>query len=238
MIKRKLIIGIALSVSMLATICVGFSAYVITGQINKNISVNASQIEVNELKQTFLSYKGVNKNITIYGDDIIDDKFSINFSLNQQEYNENANSLSVNSGIGAIIKFPSTDLYNSVKNNASNNFVSFNYGDYLLSMKEGINYKANDEQCISFDDSSRVCNFHISLSKDHSNNDFYIQKIAKDNNLTDSSSVSGGQVIINVWTFTMNFDFGIVDQNLGYSTLFQKSDLSGVEITLLFEDYR
>ena len=239
-IKRKVLISSVFSFILIASLSAGFSAYLVTDSPKGEVSVNPNDIVVKEENQTFLSYESVSRKIFTYDNDIVSDIFSLTFSFNQKEYNTTSNTLgiSTNSGVGAQIKFHSNELYEHVRDNVGNSFINFTYGNYLLKMDKDKTYKSDGQHCLYFENSSSTCFFHISTSSDHTDSDFYIQKIAEDNNLTNSTIFSGGQARDNIWNFNMNFNFYIVDDTTGYSRNFNKSSFSKVEITLLFEDYR
>ena len=237
MIKRKLILSCSFILATLCSTCIGLATYfVISYNMPENVTVNPGNITVSEQSKSFLSYAGVSKSIYTYDNDIIDDKFSINFSFNQNVY-LNSSEIGINSGLGAKIKFKSSSLFNHVKNNVGFNFINFTYNQYELKMNNDTDYSANNQNCIIFDEDN-TCTFHIAMSNEKSTNGFYLQKIAADNNLLRGQTVVGGEIVDNIWNFNMNFNFNIVDNNIGYSSLYDKTQFSSVEITLLFENYR
>lgn len=241
-IKRKILISSVFSIFLMASVVVAFSAYVITNDIKEEVTINPTDIEVKEENQTFLSYKSVSRKIYTYDGDIVSDVFSISFDFNQNEYLTTSNSLgiSTNSGIGARIKFSSNELYKHVRDNVGNSFINISHNNYLIGMEKNKVYMSDGQYCLYFENSSSTCFFHIPMSSDKANqgSNFYVQKIAEDNNLTNGTIYSGGVVKDNIWQFDINFNFYIIDDSVGYSTTFNKTSFSNVDITLLFEDYR
>ena len=240
MIKNKVLINIVFLTALCLTTSISLCSFLINSKINKEITIQPTNIEVNIENQKFLNFGGITKKIATYEDDIVSDIFSVDFLFNQNEYltTGNRQGFSTNSGLGAVIKFSSETLFNYVANNVNNEFINFSYNDYVLKMEKGINYTANNLSCLSFNELEKTCIFRISTSRDKANNNYYLQRIAEDNNLTDGKTIEGGQQKDNIWRFTMNFNLKILDSQLGYSTLFGKQDLSKIEIKLIFEDYR
>lgn len=238
MIKIKLILSCSFLVAILCSTCIGIASYFVNSyNLPENITVNPGNIEVTEQSKSFLSYSKISKSIYTYDNDIVDDRFSIEFSFNQNEYLKSSY-IGINSGLGAQIKFNSSSLYNHIKDNVGVNFINFSYKQYELKMNEGTVYSANNQNCISFDDSTNTCAFHIAMSTEKSTNNFYLQKIAADNNLLNGQTVVGGQIVDNVRTFNMNFNFNVVDDSIGYSSTYDTTQFSSVKIALLFENYR
>lgn len=239
-IKRKVLISSVFSFILIATIGVAFSTYILTNDTKEQVSVDPNDINVKQENQTFLSYKEVSRKIFTYDDDIVSDIFSISFNFNQKEYNTTSNILGIStkSGIGAKIKFDSTSLYEHVKNNVKNSFVTLSHENYSLEMENNKIYTSDEQNCLYFENESKTCFFHISVAKENANSNFYVQKIAEDNNLLNNSNISGGKPLDNVWSFNINFNFNIIDDEAGYSISFNKTSFSNVTITLFFEDYR
>lgn len=239
-IKRKVLLSSVFSFILIASLSAGFSAYLVTNSPKGEISVNPNDIVVKEENQTFLSYESVSRKIFTYDDDIVSDIFSISFNFNQKEYNTTSNILgiSTNSGIGAKIKFDSNNLYEHVKNNVKNSFVTLSYENYSLEMENNKVYTSDGQNCLYFENESKTCFFHISVAKENANSNFYVQKIAEDNKLLNDSSISDGKPVDNVWSFNINFNFNIIDDKVGYSISFDKTSFANVSITLFFEDYR
>ena len=166
--------------------------------------------------------------------------FSVIFQINQKKYHENTNNISINSGLGIKLTFTSSSLFNHVKEDVKNDFISLGYGsDYSLTMKYGEKYLSGGNNCLEFDSENLTCYSHISFSSDSAGGDFYIQRIAEDNDFDNRySTVVGGVEMDFVWNFNLNFNFEIIDKSIGYSKEFNVSTFGNVNVELIFEDYR
>ena len=238
--KRKLAITIVFFVGVIATVASAFSVYVLDPDSSKQINVDSNDIDVIERKQTFLSYVGIGKNISVYDNDIVSDVFSMKLEINQKEFNSKP-TVPANSGLKLEINFDSKELFDYVKNDVKNEFVTLSYKDKdALIMEHDKNYTSDGQNCLEFDNETKRCTFRIPFTSEKSNgSDFYIFKIATDNSLTASQVIdpSSGLAIDNKWIFDINLNFKIVDDFYGYSMLFDKNTFGSVDISLIYEDF-
>ncbi len=238
--NKKIFIVFSFIFAVLSVIGIGFSAYIFNnGGKDKIVEINPDDITISSEEQNFLTYYG-NKSIGTYDSDIVNDTFSVIFQINQKKYHENTNNISINSGLGIKLTFTSSSLFNHVKEDVKNDFISLSYGsDYSLTMKYGEKYLSGGNNCLEFDSENLTCYSHISFSSDSAGGDFYIQRIAEDNDFDNRySTVVGGVEIDFVWNFNLNFNFEIIDKSIGYSKEFNVSTFGNVNVELIFEDYR
>ncbi len=237
--NKKIFIVFSFIFAVLSVIGIGFSAYIFDGDKDKIVEINPDDITISSEGQNFLTYYG-NKSIGTYDSDIVNDTFSIIFQINQKKYHENTNNISINSGLGVKLTFTSSSLFNHVKENVKNDFISLSYGsDYSLTMKYGEKYSSGGNNCLEFDSDNLTCYSHISFSSDSAGGDFYIQRIAEDNDFDNRySTVVGGVEMDFAWNFNLNFNFEIIDKSIGYSKEYNVLTFGNVNVELIFEDYR
>ena len=120
--KRKLAITIVFFVGVIATVASAFSVYVLDPDSSKQINVDSNDIDVIERKQTFLSYVGIGKNISVYDNDIVSDVFSMKLEINQKEFNA-IPTVPANSGLKLEINFGSKELFDYVKKDVKNEMI-------------------------------------------------------------------------------------------------------------------
>lgn len=239
--KKKIIIMASFLIGLVATIGGAFSAYILTNDVTANVIVESKDINVKENTQKFLSYLGISKKLSMYDGEIVEDVFSLNMQINQNEFNLN-NSLAASSVLKLETYFESKNLFDYIKNDVKNEFVYLTYNDnYKLTMANNTTYMLNEEPCLEFSDSSQKCIFRIPFTSDMSNvNDFCIYKIASDNGLTSNKVIdpSTGLAIDNKWLFGINFNFKIVDDYYGYALNFNPNNFGTVSISMIFEDFK
>lgn len=238
--KRKLAITIVFFVGVIATVASAFSVYVLDPDSSMQINVDSNDIDVIERKQTFLSYVGIGKNISVYDNDIVSDVFSMKLEINQKEFNA-IPTVPANSGLKLEINFDSKELFDYVKKDVKNEFVTLSYKDKeALSMEHDKAYTSDGQNCLEFDNETKRCTFRIPFTSEKSNgSDFYIFKIATDNSLTASQVIdpSSGLAIDNKWIFDINLNFKIVDDYYGYALSFNKNNFGAVSIKMIFEEF-
>ena len=246
--KKKILITSIFALGVLTTIGGAFAAYVIAddGLEKIEISVDPGQINVNPQKATFCTYEGISQNIGTNGTDICDDIFSIKFNLNQQEYsNDRGNS--TRSGIRVVATFSSQNLFDHVGDNVKNEFINVSCFSkdgtkkYELKMEDDKDYETDNQDCLNFDDSSKICTFHIPFEEKYTNNtNFYIQYFGvEDEELAEETFDEGTppHKVANEWLFYINFNFNIVDEYWGYSQDYNTSNFGSVNLKIALERY-
>ena len=238
--NKKVYLTCTFLMAVLGISSIAFSTYVITqGTFSGGeATVEVSKIDVKEKVQKFLSFNNVSRKIKLYDSAIVDDVYSLSFNFNQYYYaNRNVadQELSRYSGIKAEITFDKigdNTLYDYVKNSVGLSFIDVSYNDYYLRMDENYNYTCNEMSSLSYDDATKKCIFHLSFSDTVVNNhDFYLDRLAIDNKLTNANSVNDN------WNFNLNFNFYIVDEYLGFAQNFNKDTFGTVKINISFEAY-
>ena len=233
--RKKLVLTSVFLLGICVTIGTAFSAFIIENEIKPfSLNVDPSEIKVDERTQNFINYVGVTKSLTRYGNEIVDDEFSITLSFNQVNYN----SARVNSygGLKAVINFSNVDLFNFLVNDVKNEFVIiesiYRNNFSSLVMEANKDYKTDDIPTLQYvnENGNYFAEFLIPFSRSY-NADLYLQKLAEDFGI---QSVSQGEL---VWTFDLVFNLRIVDENLGYSTSFNIQNLGEINILLTYEEF-
>lgn len=233
--KKKLVLTSVFILGICVTIGTAFSAFIIENEIKSfSLIVNPSEIKVDERTQDFINYVGVSNSLTRYGDDIVDDEFSITLSFNQVNYNSSR----VNSygGLKIVINFSNFELFNFLANDVKNEFVIiesiYRNNSSSLVMEDNKDYKTDGMPTLRYVNENGIysAEFLVPFSKSY-NADFYLQKLAEDFGI---QSVSQGEL---VWTFDLVFHLKIIDENLGYSTSFNIQNLGEINILLTYEEF-
>lgn len=209
-------------VGILFVVGTGFSVYTITN-LPINAEVGKIPIEVHMVEQNFLRFNNSTK-LLVDGDKILSDRIDINLSFNKSLYESN-DLLKNNSGIYGEVTIPDSNLFNFVSNNVLYSFVTISSGEKEIGIsKYGEKYLANDTlfSSLYIESSHNKIIFNIPFYEATSDDltlpfSFYILNL---NNNAQS------------FAFNLSLNFNVVDDTVGYSTDFNWSNFSSVNVEL------
>lgn len=260
--KRKTIILASISIGFALITTSAFSSYIISQQINKSVNINISDIEISNNQQKIISYLNNDKTLGLRGNDIVKDVYSVSMSFNNSEYTNRFNSsqlrnLYINSALKVSVTFSNQELFNYIINNNLLGFLNLSYDYTIINSNQELEYKTyylnldssmnylyyygeeisdgvylGSKDCLTYSNTTIDLIIPTALERCASYNDsnsknFYLQKIYSDN-----SNVSP------IWNFYINLNLGIIDEQCGYSKLFNMTNIGEIKIKLSFEDLR
>ena len=256
--KRKLLIITSLFIGIAFITTSAFSAFLLNGDQNGSLDIDISGIEVKDYSQKIISYLNNDRKLSLRGDDIVNDVYSLAMIFNTAEYKNRSNdqglrNLYFNSALKISVTFDNSNLFNHlISEDYFKKFINFSYeyttinSDqqlenkvYYLSLEDNMSYSYyygdNNEgsrDCLTY--STNTIELIIPTapercaSQDSSNN----------KNFYLTKIDSDNQNVPSKWNFYINLNFNIVDEAYGYSTLFNASDIGSIKVKLNLEDLR
>lgn len=263
--KRKLLIITSLFIGTAFITTSAFSAFILKGDQDGSLDIDISEIEVKDYSQEIISYLNNDRKLSLRGDDIVNDVYSLAMSFDTSEYTNNRNdqglkNLYFNSALKISVTFENSTLFNHlISEDYFKKFINFSYEYsifnpdqqqlenkvYYLSLEDNMSYSYYFGESASSDgyEGSRDC---LTYS---SNTIELIIPTAEERCASLDSSGSENfyltkiyfdnrQNVTSTWNFYINLNFNIVDEICGYSTLFNASNLGSIKVKLNLEDLR
>lgn len=227
--SKKIAFSLLSLIGISLTISTAFGIYTIVGTTNKTLLINDEDIIINNYSDLLVlqSLSANDKMYTAYNL-IVSDEIVLPFSIKTDtKYDDILSS----GGIRIEFNIPNNNLFNYTQNklvNDKNFFISI-IGKQVYEMNPSTNYtylKNNVSYSIfDVDYLNNKFSIHLPFTRDHSEiSNFNIWELK-------------GNIINNEASFSLKFDFDIVDETLGYSTLFTPSDFNNFKIDIFIEVY-
>lgn len=231
---RKSLIALILFGSIIGITAIGFGSYIIFDGGAKYVEtpINPDNISVELKNFKTITFNRLTNKIECRDNLVLNDTMQIELNFDGDFYFDISNIDNSQTDRGALsfkIQVQSSNLYNHLKTIVSRDFISFQYGDYYLNYLKKNHTNSPKyfnfgvlQECFTYDDTNKIIEFTIPISKDYSENkDFYIYKIGVDNNLGDSN-----------FTFKVNFDFNVVTSDNQMLTGFSVNDFNGINLEI------
>ena len=256
--KRKLLIITSLFIGIAFITTSAFSAFILNGDQDGFLDIDISGIEIKDYSQKIISYSNKDRKLSLRGDDIVNDVYSLAMSFNTAEYTNRLNdqglrNLYFNSALKISVTFDNSNLFNHlISEDYFKKFINFSYeyttinSDqqlenkvYYLSLEDNMSYSYyygdNNEgsrDCLT--SSTNTIELIIPTAPERC-----ASKDSSDNkNFYLTKIDSDNQNVPSKWNFYINLNFNIVDDVYGYSTLFNASDIGSIKVKLNLEDLR
>ena len=180
------------------------AAYVVSDQ-EKSVEIGSLPVNVIDIKQDFLTYLSNNK-IIVDNNNVLSDTLSMYLTFNGSAYEVNS-FLYNHSFLNGQVSIPDESLFN-----------------YLEISNSGDSFIINNEiiDTLIFDSLNQKIEFNIPFSSVTSGNanfpfNFYLR------NLNNNDAP---------WTFSINLNFNVINESLGYSASFNWNNFSSISIIL------
>lgn len=261
--KRKLLIITSLFIGTAFITTSAFSAFILKGDQDGSLDIDISGIEVKDYSQKIISYLNNDRKLSLRGDDIVNDVYSLAMSFDTSEYtsrtiDQGLKNLYFNSALKISVTFENSTLFNHlISEDNFKKFINFSYeyttinSDqqlenkiYYLSLEDNMSYSYYFGESASSDnyEGSRDC-----LTYTSNTIELIIPTAPERCASLDSSNnknfyltkiYNDNQNVQSTWNFYINLNFNIVDEICGYSTLFNASNLGSIKVKLNLEDLR
>lgn len=227
--SKKIVFSILSLIGISLTISTAFGIYTIVGTSNKSLLVNDEDIIINNYSDLLvLQTLGSNDKMYTAYDLIVSDEIVLPFLIKTDtKYDDVLSS----GGMRIEFNIPNDSLFNYTQHKLINEkdfFISI-IGKQVYEMNPSTNYtylKNNVAYSIfEVDYTNNKFNIHLPFTRDHSEiSNFNIWDLK-------------GNIINSEANFSLKFDFDIIDESLGYSTLFSPSDFNNFKIDIFIEVY-
>lgn len=261
--KRKLLIITSLFIGTAFITTSAFSAFILKGNQDGSLDIDVSGIEIKDYSQKIISYLNNDRKLSLRGNDIVNDVYSLAMSFNTSEYTNRLNdqglrNLYLNSALKISVTFENSTLFSHlISEDYFKKFINFSYeyttinSDqqlenkvYYLSLEDNMSYSYYFGESASSDgyEGSRDCLFYssntIELIIPTAPERCASLDSSSDKNFYLTKIIDDNQNVIGTWNFYINLNFNIVDEICGYSTLFNASNLGSIKVKLNLEDLR
>ena len=257
--KRKLLIITSLFIGIAFITTSAFSAFILNGDQDGSLDIDISGIEVKDYSQKIISYLNNDRKLSLRGDDIVNDVYSLAMSFNTAEYTNRQNdqglrNLYFNSALKISVTFDNSSLFNHlISENYFKKFINFSYEYTTINSDQQLENKVyylslEDNMSYSYyygdnNEGSRDC-----LTNNSTNTIELIIPTAPERCASLDSSGNKNFYLTKVYfdnqsvpselNFYINLNFNIVDEVYGYSTLFNASNIGSIKVKLNLEDLR
>lgn len=261
--KRKLLIITSLFIGIAFITASAFSAFILRGDQDGSLDIDISGIEVKDYSQKIISYLNNDRKLSLRGDDIVNDVYSLSMSFDTKEYtsskDQGLRNLYLNSALKISATFENSSLFNHlISEDYFKKFINFSYEYsifnpdqqqfenkvYYLSLEDNISYSYYFGDSTSSDgyEGSRDC-----LTYSSNTIELIIPTARERCASLDSSDNENfyltkiyfdNQNVPTTWNYYINLNFNIVDEICGYSTLFNASNIGSIKVKLNLEDLR
>ena len=256
--KRKLLIITSLFIGIAFITTSAFSAFILNGNQDGSLDIDISGIEVKDYSQKIISYLNNDRKLSLRGDDIVNDVYSLAMSFNTSEYtsrtiDQGLRNLYFNSALKISVTFDNSNLFNHlISEDYFKKFINFSYeyttinSDqqlenkvYYLSLEDNMSYSyyygdnyEGSRDCLTY--STNTIELIIPTAPERC-----ASIDSSDNkNFYLTKIYSDNQNVTSLWNFYINLNFNIVDEAYGYSTLFNASNIGSINVKLNLEDLR
>ena len=256
--KRKLLIITSLFIGIAFITTSAFSAFILNGDQDGSLDIDISGIEVKDYSQKIISYLNNDRKLSLRGDDIVNDVYSLAMSFNTAEYTNRQNdqglrNLYFNSALKISVTFDNSSLFNHlISENYFKKFINFSYEYTTINSDQQLENKVyylslEDNMSYSYyygdnNEGSRDC-----LTNSTNTIELIIPTAPERCASLDSSGNKNfyltkvyfdNQSVPSELNFYINLNFNIVDEVYGYSTLFNASNIGSIKVKLNLEDLR
>ena len=198
------------------------AAYVVSDQ-EKSVEIGSLPVNVIDIKQDFLTYLSNNK-IIVDNNNVLSDTLSMYLTFNGSAYEVNS-FLYNHSFLHGPVSIPDESLFNYLETTVKFDFLSISYNDKEIFLSNsGDSFIINNEiiDTLIFDSLNQKIEFNIPFSSVTSGNanfpfNFYLR------NLNNNDAP---------WTFSINLNFNVINESLGYSASFNWNNFSSISIIL------
>lgn len=256
--ERKLLIITSLFIGIAFITTSAFSVFILKGDQDGSLDIDISGIEVKDYSQNIISYLNNDRKLSLRGDDIVNDVYSLAMSFDTGEYTNRSNdqglrNLYFNSALKISVTFDNSNLFNHlISEDYFKKFINFSYeyttinSDqqlenkvYYLSLEDNVSYSYyygdNNEgsrDCLTYSTNSIELIIPTAPERCASLN------LSGNKNFYLTKIYSDNQNVTSKWNFYINLNFNIVDEVYGYSTLFNASNIGSIKVKLNLEDLR